>query len=68
MHRFDLTADEKDGFLSMLSALALNVLYLITFASSMLLVHEGISPHFKSLILSRSVEHTAGISGRAKAW
>ena len=34
IHLFDLNGSENEGFLSMLSALALKVLYLITLASS----------------------------------
>jgi len=41
---FDLNEDEKDGLLSMLSDRALNVLNLISSASSMVFIHGGINP------------------------
>jgi hypothetical protein len=67
MHLFDLKDEENEGLSAMLSDLALKVLYLMTFASSMLLVHDGISPHFNSWILEGEPEHIAGTDGRPKA-
>jgi hypothetical protein len=67
MHLFDLKDEEKEGLSAMLSDLALKVLYLMTLASSMLLVHDGISPHFNSWIWEGESEHIAGIDGRPKA-
>jgi len=68
MHLFDLKAFEKEGLESTLSDLALNVLYLISFAASAFLTHEGINPHFRRLIVPGDPEHTAGRSGSPKAW
>jgi hypothetical protein len=48
MHLLDLSDFEKDGFELTLSALALKVLYLISFASLEFLVQEGIRPHLRS--------------------
>jgi hypothetical protein len=48
MHLFDLKEEENEGLAEIVSDLALNVLYLIILASSMLFVQEGSKPHFRS--------------------
>lgn len=65
--RLDLNEEAKEGFVEIVSALALNVLYLISSASSLVLVHEGISPHLRRLISCGVSEQTAGNSGSPNA-
>ena len=67
IHLLDLKDEENEGFCFMLSDLALKVLYRITLASSMLLVHDGIKPHFNSFILEGESEQMTGRDGRPKA-
>jgi hypothetical protein len=67
IHRFDRNDDEKEGFVSILSDLALKVLYLIISAWSRFLVHEGINPHFNILIFEGSPEQIAGNEGNPNA-
>jgi hypothetical protein len=68
MHRFDRNDEEKEGFVSILSDLALKVLYLMISAWSRLLVQEGINPHFNALIFEGSLEQIAGNEGNPNAW
>ena len=68
MHLLDLKLAENDGFELTLSDRALKVFILISDASSILLVHDGISPHFRSLIRPGKPEPSTGSSGSACAW